>query len=78
MLTIMPPCLSNRSTEYQQETKTVIPIFWVKVAETTPKINGTHKPSGRVNRAVAGGVIGHNVGFAAIPERRQGQLAAEL
>lgn len=65
----------------KQETKTVniISILPAKVAvDNSPKINGTHKPSARLLAQSLAVLSATTSGLAAIPERRQVQLAAEL
>lgn len=64
----------------KQETKTVniISILPAKVAVDNPKINGTHKPSARLLAQSLAVLSATTSGLAAIPERRQVQLAAEL
>lgn len=64
----------------KQETKTVniISILPAKVAVDNAQNKRNAQAFGALIGAVAGGVIGHNVGSGSIPERRQVQLAAEL
>ena len=56
----------------KQETKTV------NIISILPKINGTHKPSARLLAQSLAVLSATTSGLAAIPERRQVQLAAEL
>ncbi len=81
MLTIMPPMfIKPNQLNTKQETKTVniISILPAKVAVDNSQINGTHKPSARLLAQSLAVLSATTSVLAAIPERRQGQLAAEL